>query len=138
MNYTTEVLLVEDSAGDALLTGQILAEALLPVRLHIARDGVQALTMLADPSFKPALIILDLNLPILSGVQVLERNPRREIPVVVFSVSTKEGEVDRALAAGAAAFFQKPMDLAAYRDVVMAMIDVGALPGKKESGTVTG
>ena len=44
----TEVLFVEDSAGHALLTQQILAESTLPVRLHIARDGEQALVMLAD------------------------------------------------------------------------------------------
>jgi CheY-like chemotaxis protein len=58
----TEVLFVEDSAGDALLTQQILAESTLPVRLHIARDGEQPLAMLRDERFRPAMIILDLSL----------------------------------------------------------------------------
>jgi len=62
-----EVLFVEDSAGDALLTRQILAESALPVRLHIARDGEQALAMLRDEWFRPAMIILDLSLPRVSG-----------------------------------------------------------------------
>jgi hypothetical protein len=55
MRKPTEVLFVEDSPGDALLTGQILAEAMLPVKLRIARDGALALTMLADRSFEPVL-----------------------------------------------------------------------------------
>jgi CheY-like chemotaxis protein len=134
---STTILFVEDSAGDALLTGQILAEHLRPVKLAIARDGVQALMMLADRSFEPAMIILDLSLPMLSGFDVLERNPRKEVPVVIFSASVNKADEDRAYALGAAAFVQKPMDFQAYRDVVLAMIDVWALPGKDASGAAT-
>src|ERR1700732_4883603 len=96
-----QVLLIEDSAGDALLTGQIVAESPVPIRLVIARDGVQALTMLDDPGFQPALIILDLNIPLISGHAVLERNTRKEIPIVVFSVSDDQRDMQRALALGA-------------------------------------
>lgn len=46
-----EILLVEDNAGDAVLIRQILADAAVPVSLHIARDGEQAMTMLADALF---------------------------------------------------------------------------------------
>jgi CheY-like chemotaxis protein len=60
---TSEVLLVEDNAGDALLVRQALLEALISVHLHIARDGEQALQILGERDFKPDLIILDLNLP---------------------------------------------------------------------------
>src|ERR1700680_4088081 len=56
-----EVLLVEDNAGDALLIGQALAESPITVRLHIARDGEQALQIMGESDFKPDLIILDLN-----------------------------------------------------------------------------
>ena len=124
MSKPTEVLFVEDSPGDALLTSQILAEAMLPVKLRIARDGALALTMLADRSFKPVLVILDLSLPSLSGFDVLVRNPRKEIPVVIFSASMNQVDMDRALALGAAAYTHKPMDLQAYRDAVLAMIDL--------------
>ena len=130
----TEVLFVEDSPGDALLTGQILAEAMLPVKLRIARDGVQALTMLANRSFEPVVVILDLNLPTLSGFEVLERNPRREIPVVIFSASMNQADMDRALGLGAAAYTHKPMDLEAYRDAVLAMIDLWASPPTEANG----
>jgi CheY-like chemotaxis protein len=134
MRNPTEVLFVEDSPGDALLTGQILAEAMLPVKLRLARDGVQALAMLADRSFEPVLVILDLNLPNLSGFDVLERNPRREIPVVIFSASMNQADMDRALGLGAAAYTHKPMDLQAYRDAVLAMIDLWAGPLANANG----
>jgi CheY-like chemotaxis protein len=121
-NQLAQVLLIEDSAGDALLTSQIVADSALPVKLVIARDGVQALIMLADPTFQPALIILDLNIPLISGHVVLERNQRRDIPIVIFSVSSDENEARRALALGAREYVQKPTDLDAYKQAVLRMI----------------
>ena len=118
-----QVLFVEDSAGDALLTGQILAGLRVPVKLTVARDGQQALSLLADRSYKPDLIILDLNLPIISGHVVLQRNERKEIPVVVFSVSWNDADIDRAFALGAREYIQKPMDLQAYKEAVRGMIE---------------
>src|SRR5437879_8021595 len=87
MRPSLDILFVEDSAGDALLTGQIIAELPFRVKLTIARDGVQALMILSDPSFRPSLIILDLSLPMISGHTVLEKNPQKDVPVVVFSAS---------------------------------------------------
>jgi CheY-like chemotaxis protein len=121
-NQPVQILLVEDSAGDALLTSQIVADSSLTVKLVIARDGVQALIMLADPTFQPALIILDLNIPLISGHVVLERNQRRDIPVVIFSVSSDENEARRALALGAREYVQKPTDLDAYKQAVLRII----------------
>jgi len=123
-----QVLLIEDSAGDALLTGQIVAESPVPIKLVIARDGVQALTMLDDPDFQPALIILDLNIPMISGHAVLERNPRKDIPVVIFSVSDDQRDVQRALALGAREYVQKPMNLEAYKKAVLGIIEKWARP----------
>jgi CheY-like chemotaxis protein len=137
MQQTRQVLFVEDSAGDALFTAQILTEAVLPVRLTVARDGVQALSMLANPSFKPALIILDLNLPRLSGFDVLERNVRRDIPVVIFTVSANPADRDRAFALGAKEYVEKPTDLDAYRSAVLAMIDKWAFPAREADGAAT-
>jgi two-component system, chemotaxis family, response regulator Rcp1 len=123
-----QVLLIEDSAGDALLTGQIVAESRVPIKLVIARDGVQALSMLDDPSFEPALIILDLNIPIISGHAVLERNPRKDIPVVIFSVSDDQRDMQRALALGAREYVQKPMNLEAYKKAVLGIIEKWVRP----------
>jgi CheY-like chemotaxis protein len=123
-----EVLLIEDSAGDTLLMGQIVAESRIPIKLVIARDGLQALTILDDLAFQPALIILDLNIPLISGHAVLERNPRKEIPVVIFSVSDDQRDVQRALALGAREYVQKPMNLTAYKQAVLQIIEKWAWP----------
>jgi CheY-like chemotaxis protein len=85
-----DVLLVEDSVGDVLLTKQILAE--MPIKLWVARDGLQALLILADPDFHPALVILDLNMPDISGSDLLARYHPRRPPVVVFTSSWSETE----------------------------------------------
>jgi CheY-like chemotaxis protein len=67
----------------------------------VALDGSQALTMLADSTFEPSLIILDLNMPLVSGYEVLKRNPRKDIPIVVFSPSFNSADADRSIALGA-------------------------------------
>ena len=118
----SEVLLVEDNAGDALLVGQILAEYPTPVQLHIARDGEQALQILKEPDFTPDLVILDLNIPRISGYAVLASYPRQRAPVVVFSASQNEADIDRALSLGAKAFVHKPLDLDDYKTAVTGMV----------------
>lgn len=122
-----KVLLVEDSAGDALLTGQIVAKFPFPIKLSIARDGEQALMMLADSEFEAALIILDLDIPNIPGHVVLERNPRQDIPVVIFSGSSNPADVQRALDLGAREYFVKPIDLKAYQVAVLGMIEKWAV-----------
>jgi DNA-binding response OmpR family regulator len=126
-----DVLLVEDSVGDVLLTRQILTE--MPIRLRIARDGLQALLMLADPTFRPALVILDLNIPDISGHEVLSRLHPTNPPVVVFTSSWNEAEKTRALAMGAREYVIKPMDLAEYSGAVRNIVEKWALGLEKNA-----
>ena len=116
------VLLIEDNAGDALLVAQILADCQLPVQLHIARDGEQALQMLEEENLKPSLIVLDLNLPKISGSALLKRFKNRDVPVVVFSSSSNDAEVAQALALGACQYVRKPSDIQAFTDAVCGML----------------
>jgi len=118
-----EILLVEDNAGDAVLIRQILADASVPVNLHIVRDGEQALTMLSDADFQPALIILDLNIPRISGSVLLERWKAQKIPVVVFSSSLNDAERARVMELGAREFVQKPTDVEAFSEAVCGIIE---------------
>jgi CheY-like chemotaxis protein len=119
---TPEVLLVEDNAGDALLMGQALEECRIPVHLHIARDGAQALQMLGEPDFKLDLIILDLNIPKISGHTVLSLHHPKTTPIVVFTASESEADVNRAVSLGANEVVHKPMDLDEYKTTVCGMI----------------
>jgi DNA-binding NtrC family response regulator len=122
-----EILLVEDNAGDTLLIQQTLAEGSIPVRIHVARDGEQALLMLDNPEFHPGLVILDLNLPRIPGSAVLERYHSAKTPIVVFTSSWNDAEIRRAMDLGARQFAQKPTDLQAFSDVVCQMVEKWAL-----------
>ena len=117
-----EVLLVEDNAGDALLIGQALTECQISVHLHIARDGEQALQILNEPDFLPDLIILDLNIPKISGHTVLSLYEPKKTAVIVFTASENEIDVDRALSLGAKEYVHKPLDLDDYKDAVCEMV----------------
>ena len=118
-----EILLVEDNAGDTVLIRQVLAESPVPVKLHIARDGEQALTMLSGDYFHPALVILDLNIPCITGPALLERWQGWDIPVVVFSSSVDPAEKARVLELGAREFIHKPTNMSVYASEVQGIIE---------------
>ncbi|HYL38915.1 MAG TPA: response regulator [Bryobacteraceae bacterium] len=126
-----QILLVEDSVGDAFLVQEALASCPVTPKLHLARDGEQALTMLADPNLKPDLIILDLNLPLITGLGVLKKYHPKDIPVVVFTSSWRQTDKEFALALGASEYIRKPVDLASFTDTVCAIVKKWA--GRKES-----
>jgi CheY-like chemotaxis protein len=126
------ILLVEDSAGDTLLIQQVLANCPVAFKLHVARDGEQALTMLADPHRKLDLVILDLNLPRITGLGVLERYYPKDVPVVVFSVSWRHTDEHFAMALGASEYVRKPTDLQAYSAAVCGIIEKWV--GRKQTG----
>ena len=131
-----EVLLIEDNAGDALLASQILAEAPVPVKLHIARDGAQALQMLAGQHLKPDVVILDLNLPEMDGLRVMENYHPEDVPIVVFSASKRESDKLLAKALGAAEYIVKPTDLQDFRDAVFGMVQRWGARGGGSAETV--
>ena len=90
--------------------------------------------MLADPNLKLDLIILDLNLPRITGLDVLERYHPKEIPVVVFTVSWRQTDREFALALGASEYIRKPSDLQAFTDAVCGITTKWA--GRKGSGAL--
>jgi CheY-like chemotaxis protein len=125
-----EILLAEDNPGDALLVARVLEDFPIPVRLHAVHDGIEALVLLADGAFQPDLVIVDLNMPNLSGHEFLERFHPDTVPVVVFSSSEDQADIRRALQLGAREYVRKPASLTAYREAVRGMIEkwVGPLP----------
>jgi DNA-binding response OmpR family regulator len=128
-----EILLVEDNAGDAVLIRQVLADASVPVTLHIALDGEQALAMVESQDFRPTLIILDLNIPRIPGVSLLERWRTNDIPVVVFTSSQIAAEKARVLALGAREFIEKPTDIAAFSRALRGIVERWGKAGKERA-----
>ena len=127
-----EVLLIEDNPGDAFLMRLILAESKTPITVNLAHDGMEALLMLASDAIHPDLIIVDLNIPHISGHQVMERYRQKDIPVVVFSSSWDEEDKRRSLALGAREFVRKPLGAEAYRQAVCHMVEKWALHRESE------
>jgi two-component system, chemotaxis family, response regulator Rcp1 len=124
---SVQVLLVEDNAGDALLVGQAVKDCPIPVKLTIARDGEQALSMLAERGFGLDLIILDLNIPKIPGHVLLQRYDAKTTPIVVFSAYWNDVDLDRAFALGVREYVQKPTDLEAFKTAVCGMIQKWAM-----------
>ena len=113
--------MIEDNAGDVLLIRQILQQQSIPIRVHVARDGAQALFMLAEGRFQPDLILLDLNLPKVSGSWFLARS-KPTVPVVVFSSSSNPADIRGSMELGAKEFVQKPTDLDEYAERVSRIV----------------
>jgi DNA-binding response OmpR family regulator len=113
MERARHIFLIEDNAGDILLIRQIIDEQPFPIRVHVARDGDQALFMLGEGHFQPDLILLDLNLPKVSGTWFLQK-ANSSVPVVVFSSSSNQADIRRAITLGVKEFVEKPTDLQEY------------------------
>ena len=118
-----EVLLIDDSRGDALLAERAVRDAAFEANLTVARTGEDALARLKDIAHRlPDLILLDMGLPRMSGADVLtaiKSDPElKAIPVIVMSNSGAPDNVARAYNLYAAAYIVKPVSLDAYREAI--------------------
>jgi CheY-like chemotaxis protein len=122
-----EILLVEDNPGDVRLTREALSEGKVPNRLSVVGDGVEALAFLrhergyADVP-RPDIILLDLNLPKMSGFEVLavikEDEDLKRIPVVVLTTSAAEQDILKSYNLHANCYITKPVDLEQFIDAM--------------------
>ncbi|WP_302069516.1 response regulator [Rhodococcus ruber] len=138
-----DVLLVEDDAGDELIIRESFEANEIGSTLHVVRDGAEALDFLyrrgmhADAA-RPALVLLDLNLPKYDGWQVLEAvkaDPDlASIPVVVLTTSTAEEDVVRSYRLRANAYVSKSVDfdrfVATVRQIDRFFVHMVRLPGR--------
>jgi CheY-like chemotaxis protein len=127
-----EVLLVEDSPGDVRLTREALREANATIQLHVATDGVEAMSFLRREGThanarRPDLILLDLNLPKMDGREVLAHikadDGLRTIPTIVLTTSEAEADVVKSYQLRANCYLSKPVQLDAFESLVKSIID---------------
>ena len=116
------ILLVEDNSRDVALTRRALNKSNIVNEVVVARDGVEALDYLfgtgphagREMTAMPQLILLDLKLPKLDGLQVLQRiradERTRRLPVVVFTSSSEEEDMVKSYDLGANSYVRKPVD----------------------------
>jgi len=126
MTRSRLILLVEDNPDDADLTLRAFEESKTLNEIHLASDGEQALDYLfatgsyldRDPKIMPDVVLLDLNLPKVDGLGVLQRmrsdSRTRRLPVVVLTSSNEETDIIRSYDLGANSFVQKPVDFAQF------------------------
>lgn len=126
------ILLVEDSPTDVMLTREAMEQYKVLNPLDIVEDGVDAMDYLkargkyaGREPVRPGLIILDLNLPRMSGREVLyelKQDPElRNIPVVVLTTSKSEEDVVKSYCLHANCYITKPVDFAKFIDVVRSI-----------------
>jgi two-component system response regulator len=130
MSKPIEILLVEDSPSDALLTKHALSSAKLVNRLHIVEDGVKAMAFLRKEEPyrdvpRPDLVLLDLNMPRKNGREVLAELKADEdlkiIPVIVLTSSSAEEDVLKSYKLHANSYITKPVGFEAFADAVTSI-----------------
>jgi two-component system response regulator len=144
MKAAHAILLVEDNPADVKITQRALKESGLPVDLIVVRDGQEAVDYLlrmgphaaAADWRSPDLILLDINLPRLTGREVLERlrgTPAlKTVPVVVLTTSNRQEDVQEMYACGANTYIEKPQDFHRFVQVLQTIhrywLDTALLP----------
>jgi two-component system response regulator len=130
MPHRVEILLVEDNAEDAELTMRALRRNKIVNAIHVVEDGVEALDLLfcrgsyEDRTFSrpPKLVLLDLKLPRLGGMEVLRAiradERTKAIPVVIFTSSNEERDLIDSYKLGVNAYAQKPIDFVQFAETV--------------------
>jgi CheY-like chemotaxis protein len=122
-----DVLLVEDDEGDVLMTREAFEYYKIKNRLHVVGDGKQALQFLRrtgpyTDAPRPGLILLDVNLPRLSGLEVLAELKQDEkllmIPVIMLTTSQAEQDIIRSYSLHANAFISKPVNFEDFMEAI--------------------
>jgi CheY-like chemotaxis protein len=130
---TAEVLLVEDDPGDVLLTREAFAEHHQGAQLHVVGDGEEAMRFVCRTGDfagapRPTLVLLDLNLPRRSGLEVLadlKADPDlRTIPVVVLTTSQAEQDILRSYQLHTNAYIVKPIDADQFSEAIGQIDDL--------------
>jgi two-component system, response regulator len=122
------ILLIEDNPDDVALAEIAFKKARIPDRLLVANDGKQALNYLfsqkdsEQAENKPDLILLDLKLPVISGLEVLRiikaNRDTLDVPVIVLTSSSEEKDQKESYRLGASAYIRKPTSITEFIEII--------------------
>ncbi|MEM9905219.1 MAG: response regulator [Cyanobacteria bacterium P01_D01_bin.44] len=116
------ILLVEDNPDDEKLTIRALRQSQIANQIQIARDGEAALVAIFEADPLPSVVLLDLKLPKIDGLEVLQRiraNERtRLLPVVVLTSSSEERDIVESYSLGANSYVRKPVEFDQFTQAV--------------------
>jgi len=118
-------MLIEDDEIDVMTVKRALKELNVENPLVVASNGEEALTMLQDYSYKPFIIILDLNMPRMNGLEFLKivKNDEnlKKIPAVVLTTSKEEQDIFESYKLGVAGYITKPVDYSKFVDALRTL-----------------
>jgi two-component system response regulator len=145
MKEIRTILLVEDSAADAEMTMDALREAKLANPIVHVEDGVEALDYLFQrgafagaPAVIPAVVLLDIKMPRLDGIEVLREirasERLRRVPVVILSSSREESDLARSWDLGVNAYVVKPVNAQQFFDAVQTLGQFWAVMNEARPG----
>ena len=137
-----DILLVEDNEGDILLTREAFEESKIVNNIRAIKDGQDAINYFEALDLKekaPQLVLLDINLPKVSGHQVLayiKNNERfKTIPVIILTTSSSEKDILNCYQNNANCFITKPIEVEDFIDAILKIedfwVNIVSLPGKK-------
>jgi CheY-like chemotaxis protein len=124
------ILLIEDNPDDETLAIRALKKSNLAIEIAVARDGIEALDFLfcegshadRDPHDVPAVVLLDLKLPKVDGLEVLKKvktdERTRRLPVVIMTSSSDEQDIVNSYDLGANSYIRKPVDFNQFTEAV--------------------
>ena len=123
-----EVLIVEDNPGDAFIIEEMLLEIGVEINIKIVEDGLEAVNLLKNSgNVVPDIVILDLNLPIMNGFEVLKlmknADKLREMPVIVLTGSLRKEDEVKARGLGATDYCIKPATVEEMERMVICLGD---------------
>lgn len=136
---TIEVLLVEDSPGDIRLTREAFHDANADIHVNVATDGVEAMAFLRREGDqvdapRPAIILLDLNLPRMDGREVLAQikaDPSlKTIPTIILTTSEANADIVRSYELQANSYLTKPVQLEKFESLVKSLNDFWLVKAK--------
>lgn len=123
-----QILLIEDNEGDIILTLEAFEESKVKTDIKIARNGKEALDYLFKTgafthATKPDLILLDINLPIYSGHEVLKRIKTdavlKKIPVIILTTSSSQKDIDMAYENHGNSYVKKPLNMEEFLEAIL-------------------
>jgi len=121
------ILLVEDNEGDILLTTEAFEESKIPTQLSVVKNGEEALNFLFkrgkfEKVERPDLVLLDINLPIKNGHEVLKEiksnNETRTIPIIMLTTSDSQKDINLAYFNYANSYITKPLDMEEFLEAI--------------------
>lgn len=141
---TVHILLVEDNEGDILLTQDAFEESKINTEISVARNGQEALDFLYKRNDfldvkKPDLILLDINLPIYNGHEVLKQIKQdanlKKIPVIMLTTSGYSNDIGQAYENNCNSYVKKPLDMDEFLEAILKIenfwLEICTLPSKE-------